>query len=137
MKIDNNILAISKVMFQEREKWKFVSDEQKESFFFIFNRYFSKKYPQLSQLLNQKDINKSDGMDMWFNFMKDKSYPKWFWSKSEKEKEKSDFSEKDLELLCMRHNLRKEELDLLIKYNSEEVKEELKYILNSEKQKSK
>ena len=41
-----------------RELWQFVTDEQKELYFFIFNRYFSKKFPEKSQLLNDKSINK-------------------------------------------------------------------------------
>jgi hypothetical protein len=32
MKIDNNILAISNVMFKERHNWKWVTEEQKEQF---------------------------------------------------------------------------------------------------------
>ena len=35
--IDNNILAISNVMFRDKKDWSKVTDEQKEQFFFIFN----------------------------------------------------------------------------------------------------
>jgi len=134
MTIDNNILAISKCMFQERRNWKFVTDEQKESFFFIMNRYFSKKYPELSQLLNDKFTDKALGMDLWFQFMENKPYPKWFWSKSEKNKDESIFSEKDINLLLQKFDITYEELELLIKYNIEEVKEELKYIKDGYKE---
>jgi len=134
MIIDNNVLAISKCMFQERKNWKFVTDEQKELFFFIFNRYFSKKYPQLSQLLNDKTTDKVAGMDLWFHFMEDKPYPKWFWSKSEKSKDDSLFTEKEVNSLLSRFDIKKEELYLLIKYHLDDVKEELKYIKDGEKE---
>jgi hypothetical protein len=133
MIIDNNVLAISKCMFQERKNWKFVTDEQKDLFFFIINRYFSKQYPYLAQLLNDKTTDKVAGMDLWFHFMEDKPYPKWFWSKSEKSKDDSLFTEKEVNSLLSRFDIKKEELDLLIKYHLDDVKEELKYIKDGEK----
>lgn len=133
MIIDNNILAISKCMFQNRKDWIHVTDEQKESFFFIFNRYFSKKYPQMAQLLNDKEMNKSVGMDLWFHFMESKPYPNWFWSKSPIVKDESIFTEKEIDLLLSKFGLKFEELNLLTTYHLDEVKEELKYIKDQEK----
>jgi len=133
MIIDNNVLAISKCMFQERNNWKFVTDEQKESLFFIFNRYFSKQYTYLAQLLNDKTTDKVAGMDLWFYFMEGKPYPKWFWSKSEKSKDDSLFTEKEANSLLNKFDIKQEELDLLIKYHLDDVKEELKYIKDGEK----
>lgn len=133
MIIDNNVLAISKCMFQERKNWKFVTDEQKELFFFIINRYMSKKYPYLAQLLNDKTTDKVSGMDLWFHFMEGKPYPKWFWSKSEKSKDDSIFSEKEINSLLNKFDIKQEELDLLIEYHLDDVREELKYIKDGEK----
>ena len=39
IKFDSPI-AISNVMFRNKEDWSKVSDDQKDQFFFIFNRYF-------------------------------------------------------------------------------------------------
>ena len=133
MIIDNNLLAISKCMFQERNRWKFVTDEQKNDHFFIINRYFSKQYPYLAQLLNDKSSDKVAGMDLWFYFMEGKPYPKWFWSKSEKSKDDSIFSEKEINSLLNKFDIKQEELDLLIKYHLDDVREELKYIKDGEK----
>jgi len=133
MIIDNNILAISKCMFQNRKDWIYVTDEQKETFFFIFNRYFSKKYPQMSQLLNDKDMDKSVGMDLWFHFMEGKPYPNWFWSKNQKSKDESIFTDNEIDLLLSKFDLKFEELNLLTTYHLDEVKEELKYIKDQEK----
>ena len=77
-----NLLQISNIMFKDRSKWSEVTDEEKGDFLFIFNRFFSKRYPEFSQLLNISGTNPVVGMDLWFNFMKDKPYPQWFWSKS-------------------------------------------------------
>ncbi len=54
------ITDVANAIFKFKNDWiytndrKKVSDEDKEKFFFIFNRYFSKKYPQKAQLLNLK-----------------------------------------------------------------------------------
>jgi hypothetical protein len=127
MKIESNILEISKTMFTNKEHWKFVTDEQKEQFFFIFNRYFSKRYPELGQLLNDKQIDKSIGMDLWFDFMKDKPYPQWFWSKSKKATQ-SDGDQSLIEELRKSNNLTNQEMDFILLNYSDEVKEEINYL---------
>ena len=131
--IDNHILAVSKCMFQDRKDWIYVTDQQKEKWFFIINRNMSKKYPYLAQLLNDKSIDKVSGMNLWFHFMEGKPYPKWFWSKGEKSKDNSQFSDKEIESLLSKFNIKSDELDLLIHYHIDDVKEELKYIKDGEK----
>ena len=133
--IEDNILSISKAMFQNRGDWKFVSQEMKEKYFFIFNRYFSKKYPKMAQLLNDKNINKSISLDLWFNFMSDKPYPKWFWSKSQEKKIEST-SKGDFELLMEKLQLnKKEDLEYLIQNFPDIMEEELKFYKKQQKQK--
>ncbi len=131
-KIDDNPLAISKAMFQNRGDWEFVTDKQKEAMFFLFNRNFSKKYSEFSQLLNSKSIDKVSAMNNWFLFMKDKEYPSFFWKKEEKEKKDTkEISESDFNLLLLKLNLnKKEDLYYLIDNHKEEVLEELKYYKN-------
>lgn len=124
--IENNILAISKVMFTNKNDWKKVTVEQKEQFFFIFNRYFSKKYPDLSSLLNDGNQEKVVGMDLWFEFMKDKSYPQWFWSKATKNSE--EFSDKETSQLLQHLDINEQELNFLIKHYKQEIIEELDYL---------
>lgn len=133
--IEDNILSISKAMFQNRGDWKFVTQEMKEKYFFIFNRYFSKKYPKMAQLLNDKNINKSISLDLWFNFMSDKPYPKWFWSKSQEKKIEST-SKGDFELLMEKLQLnKKEDLEYLIQNFPDIMEEELKFYKKQQKQK--
>ena len=72
-------------------------------------------------------------MDLWFYFMEGKPYPKWFWSKSEKAKDKSELSDKERLNLLNYLQVKPDELDFLIKYHSDEIKEELKYLKEIEK----
>src|SRR5579864_4376460 len=124
MIIENNILSISKTIFQNRDNYKYVTDEQKESVFFIFNRYFSKKYPEKSQLLNDKLIDKVSAMDLWFHFLDGKPYPNWFWSKGEKSKSSSEFTEKEIEFLKYKLDIKDQEIGILLKYHANELKDE-------------
>jgi len=125
--IEDNLLAVSKCMFQDRSKWKYISTKQKEKWFFIINRNMSKKFPHLSQLLNDKTIDKVAGMDLWYYFMLDKPYPNWFWSKSPKF-EKTDIPDSDFKLLFLKLGLNKEQdLIYLLDNYPDLIQEELKF----------
>jgi hypothetical protein len=124
--IDNNILSISNALLKEKKDWEKVNSEQKKQFFFIFNRFFSKKYLDFSFLLNHNLTDKEVSMDLWYEFMKNKPYPKWFWSKSEIEST-SELSDNDYNLLLKNLEIKKDELDFLIKNHNKEILEELTY----------
>jgi hypothetical protein len=126
MKIENNILEISKVMFTNKHLWEHITDEQKEQFFFIFNRYFSRKHLDLSLLLNDKGIDKVLGMDLWFSFMKDKPYPQWFWVKTKKQNQ--DENENLLDQIKNNNQFTKEEFDFILNHYQDEIQEEINYI---------
>ena len=112
--------------------WDEISDEDKEKNFFIINRYMVKKYPQKSQLLNLKTINKVSALNLWYNFMLTEPYPKWFWSKGEKA-DKPEISEKDYKLLIRKLHIKNIDLDYLIENHMDYIKEELKYFKDIEK----
>lgn len=126
------LIDVANAMFTNKRNWVNISDEDKEKFFFIFNRYFAKKYPEKSQLLNLKVIDKVSALDLWYHFMLNKPYPNWFWSKSEKA-EKSDISEKEYKLLLLNLKIKDIDLDYLIQHHIDFIKEELKYYKDLEK----
>jgi hypothetical protein len=121
------LIDVANAMFRNKKDWINISIEDKDKYFFIFNRYFSKKYPTKSQLLNNKNIDKSSSLDLWYYFMIDKPYPNWFWSKSGKSN-KSSLDKKDFDLLMIKLQLNKEEdlIYLLDKYPNF-IEEELKF----------
>lgn len=128
-----NLKLVADAMFYKKNNWVNIPDEEKESCFFIFNRYFSKRYIEKSQQLNLKTIDKVTSMDLWYTFMLDKPYPKWFWGKVPS-KEKSKLSKKDFELLVKTLKLKESDIEYLIEYHNDFIKEELKYWKSIEKQ---
>lgn len=128
-----NIKLVADSMFRDKYKWNDVPLKEKEETFFIFNRYFSKKYPEKAQLLNLKNIDKASAMNLWYSFMKNKPYPSWFWSKSKKRKEKEKITEND-KLLLLEYTRESEfNIDYLLKNYFDLIKEELKHIKALEK----
>lgn len=128
-----DLKLVGNAMFYKKREWVNVPDEEKESCFFVFNRYFAKKYPEMSQLLNLKTINKVTAMNLWYEFMLDKPYPNWFWSKSDKT-EKSVIGDKDYKLLLQKLKIKDLDLDYLIMNHFDFIKEELKYYKSIEKE---
>jgi hypothetical protein len=128
-----DLKLVGNAMFYKKREWVNVPDEEKESCFFIFNRYFAKKYPEMAQLLNLKTINKVTAMNLWYEFMLDKPYPNWFWSKSDKT-EKSVIGDKDYKLLLQKLKIKDLDLDYLIMNHFDFIKEELKYYKSIEKE---
>ena len=131
------IIDVANAIFKFKNDWiytndkKKVNDEDKEKFFFIFNRYFSKKYPQKAQLLNLKTIDKATAMDLWFHFMKTQPYPDWFWSKSPKQEK--DMPEKEYKQLLRHFSIKESDLDYLIDRCPDFIKEEQAYLKKLEK----
>ena len=111
----------------KRGNWEAITVEEKEKNFFIFNRYFSKMYPEQAQLLNLKNIDKVVGMELWYQFMKNEPYPSYFWSKSEKS-DKPVLAPKDYKMLLVSLKVKPDDLDYLIEKHFDFVKEELSYL---------
>ena len=59
-------------------------------------------------------------------------YPSWLWTKTEKT-QKSDLVQKDYILLLRRLGVKDLDLDYLIEFHPDFIKEELKYFKNLEK----
>lgn len=125
------LIDVANAMFKNKKDWINITDEDKEKFFFIFNRYFSKMYPEKSQLLNLKNIDKVSSMDLWYYYMLNKPYPRWFWSKSEKQKPV--IPDKDFKLLIRKLNLKDLDVEYLIENHFDFINEELKYFKELEK----
>ena len=127
------LIDVVNAMFKDRKKWITITDDDKVKFFFIITRYMSKKYPDKSQLLNNKLINSVSAMDTWFIFASSIPYPKWFWSKSASSKIKPDISDDEIFHLANEYNMKKEDVEMLLRLYPEVVKDEVKYYRDAQK----
>lgn len=127
------LIDVANAMFKNKKEWYKISDEDKITNFFIFNRFFSKKYPEKSQLLNLKNIDKVSSMNLWYHFMINEPYPHFFWSKGSS-KETPILPIKDLNLLMRKLKVKRIDLDYLLENHFDFIKEELKYYNSLEKQ---
>lgn len=124
------LIDVANALFKDKQNWKNITEDDKVKFFFIFNRYFSKKFTTKSQLLNMKTVDKPTAMDLWYYYFLDKPYPQWFWSKSPKN-ENTEFDSKDFSLLLEKLQINKsEDLLYLIEKYPDLIKEELKFYKN-------
>jgi septum formation inhibitor-activating ATPase MinD len=116
-----------------RTNWDKITDEEKDKNFFIINRYFSKKYVEQAQLLNLKNIDKVVGMELWYQFIKNEPYPKFFFSKSDT-KDKSVLTKKEYKMLLVSLKIKPDDLDYLIEKHFDFIKEELSLLVKLYKQ---
>lgn len=124
-----DFISLSNIIFKDKDKYKYVSDEEKETNFFILNRKFAIKYLKQAQFFNNKNINKASAIDIWYQIFKNTiNTPQWWWKTKVSKKEKPDFSKDDIKLLKEYHNITDNDIDFLIKYEKEKLKLELKRI---------
>ena len=117
----------------KRGNWSAITEDDKNKNFFIFNRYFSKMYPEQAQLLNLKNIDKVVGMELWYQFMKNEPYPKFFFSKSDT-KDKYVLTKKEYKMLLVSLKIKPDDLDYLIEKHFDFIKEELSFLIKLYKQ---
>lgn len=126
-----DFITLANIIFKEKDKYKFVTDEEKENNFFVINRKFAFKYLRQAQFFNYKSINKASAIDVWFQicYKTTNGTPDWWWkSKQTKKSIKSEFTKNDIELVKNFHKLKDNDIDFLIKYNKDELKENIKKI---------
>jgi hypothetical protein len=135
--INDTLFDVCNVLIKDKNKFPDLSDALKEKYFFIINRYLSKGFPEFASELNHKKIDKSLAFDCWYYFLYNKPYPKWIWSKATNkptESEDDGFSEKEKMMLLRYYGLRLEDIDYLVKWFPKQVKEDLKWLLQIEKE---
>lgn len=117
--------TLTDTIFSGKRNWYLVSNEDKESLFFIFNRYMSKHHPKQAQFFNDKNIDKVIAMDIWFEFLKKENrVPFWYWKGPTKRK--SNLIKGSEIILDFYTNMKTNELDSLCLLFPKDVKEEIK-----------
>jgi hypothetical protein len=116
-------------IFKKKDDYKKLSAEDKERNFFIINRKFARAFPVHAQFFNNKNIDKSNSLDIWYQFFikkRTQGIPDWYWFKQTTKKEKSLISKDDFEFLMTFYDIKERDVDFLIEYYPEDVLEEIK-----------
>lgn len=116
-------------IFKDKHRYKDLSDKDKETFFFIINRKFARKFPKQAQFLNKKSIDKASAMDIWYMFFYKQrtiNVPQWWWFKQESHKEKSLLKNEEKDYISKLYNLSENDIYFLEKNFPDELLEEIK-----------
>ena len=116
-------------IFKKKEEYRKLSDEDKEKNFFIINRKFARGFPTHAQFFNNKSIDKSSALDVWYQFFIKKrttDIPSWYWFKQANKKEKSLITKDDVQFLMKFYDIKERDINFLLEYYPEEVLEEVK-----------
>jgi len=110
------------IFINKQKYWK-ILDSDKEKNFFIINKKFSRMYPEIAQIFNYKNMDKSIALDKWFFHFRDKkSIPQWYWNKKKSKINKDKIIGYEL---IERENISENDLLFLNKYYKIELKKEI------------
>lgn len=120
-------------IFKNKFNFSTLTEEEKESTFFIINRKFSVYKPKLSNYFNFEHIDKVSALDVWYQHFIDENInniPGWYWqtnSTKKVETESNDFTKKEIELFTKYNDhFTQNDIKFLLKYYKDDVKAELK-----------
>lgn len=125
-----DFITLANIIFKDKNKYKFVSDEEKESSFFILNRKFAIKYLKQAQFFNYQSIDRASVIDIWYQifYKTTNGTPQWWWKTKQQTKIKNDFNNVDLKLVKQYYNLTDNDIQFLIKYHNDKLKDDIKRI---------
>lgn len=125
-----DFITLANIIFKDKDKYNFVSDEEKENCFFVLNRKFAFKYSKQAQFFNNKNINKASAIDLWYQifYKTTNGTPQWWWKTKQqtKIKPKSEFNNADLKLVKEHYNITDNDVNFLVKFYSDKLKEDIK-----------
>jgi len=131
-----DFISLGNIIFKDKDKYKFITDDDKERNFFILNRKFAYKDIRKAQFFNDKSADKASSLDIWFNFFnKSTGVPKWYWQTKMKKsaKIKSKFKKVELDDIKDRYGISDSDVDFLILHHQDELSKTIKRLKKFEK----
>lgn len=123
-------MDIVDIMFRNKSAYNDIPDEDKIDNFFIINRKFSRKYPKVGKMFNDKFTDKASALDRWYlHFMDTDKIPYWYFNKREKKKDdnvKHKLTSEEKSILIKEYKLKESDITYLMKHYKESVYDTLK-----------
>ena len=135
-----DFITLAKIIFGDidKNKYKLISDEEKESCFFMLNRKYALFNIKKAQFFNNKNVNRPSALDVWYQifYSTTNRTPKWWWDTSQKSKPKikSEFSTIDIKLIKEYYDIKDNDVKFLIKFYSDKLKEDIKRLKKFKKE---
>ena len=131
-----DFISLANIIFKDKDKYKYVSDEEKESNFFMLNRKYAIKYLKQAQFFNNKNVDKPSAIDIWYQvfYKTTNGTPQWWWKTKQAAKEKSEFINADIKLVKEYYDITDNDIKFLIKYYNEKLKEDIKRLKKFKKE---
>jgi len=125
----NKWMEVVDCIFVNKHKYNELTDKDKIDSFFIINRKFAKKYPNIAQFFNNKSIDKASAMDQWFEkFKNQQEIPGWYWTTKSKKNTDKVKKEKDYDKIIKRYGLTEEEMKFLTEFFKKDLDNDLKQL---------
>jgi hypothetical protein len=131
-----DFISLGNIIFKDKDKYKFITDDDKDKNFFILNRKFAYKEIRKAHFFNFKSVDKASSLDVWFEFFcKTTAIPKWYWqTKMKKSKKvKSKFKKLDLDDIKDRYDISESDVDFLSLYYEDEISKTIKRVKKFDK----
>jgi len=131
-----DFITLGNIIFKDKNKYKFITDEEKHNCFFILNRKFAIKYLKQAEFFNNKNINRSSALDVWYQvfYKTTNGTPDWWWKTKQQVKPKSEFTNIDIKLVKEYYDLSDSDMKFLIKFYSEKLKLDIKRLKKFKKE---
>lgn len=140
---------LMKLMFTKKAEFEKVPVHEKEKQFFMLQRFFAIKQPQISEAFNVLKINGGRVVECWGRMLGNiyNVQPPWILStlsamkgKKKIEAKKKQFSEEAIEMFCKKNMMSRRDYETMVEFCPEKVQEEVgeyELFLNHEADKSK
>lgn len=133
-----DFITLANIIFKDKTKYEYVSDEEKHDCFFILNKKFAIKYLKQAQFFNNKNIDRASAIDVWYHvfYKTTNGTPDWWWRTKQppKIKTKSEFTNVDIKLIKEYYDITDSDINFLIKYFSEKLKLDIKRLKKFKKE---
>ena len=125
-----DFITLANIIFKDKDKYEFVSDEEKENNFFVLNRKFAYKYLKQAKFFNNKDIDKPSAIDIWYQifYKTTNGTPQWWWKTKQQAKPKSEFNNAEIKMVKQFYKFTDKDINFLIKYYPDKLREDIKRI---------
>lgn len=131
-----DFISLANIIFKDKGKYEFISDEEKESCFFKLYRKFAIKELKIAQFFNNKNVDKASVIDIFYQifYKTTNGTPDWWWKTNQTKKSKLDLATADIKLIKDYYELTDNDMKFLTTFYNDKMREDIKRIKKFKKE---